>query len=198
VHSSGAYALSQAGQLEQLSRFRPEAIARVIRGIARHFDALVLDGLRDFEDPAIYALDLADRVLLVVTEDVPSVRGAVRCLDIFRRIGFPDSRLTLVVNRHRPGAPVQPAAIAEALRLPVAATIANEFEVVEQAINDGVALADVAPRAKVTRDLESLAVRLLQEASGGPAIGAAPAPSAQAAGGVSGFFGKLLGKGAGK
>jgi pilus assembly protein CpaE len=160
VHRSGAYALAQAGRLEQLSAVRPERIAALLTRLSRQFDIVVLDGLRDFGDLALAALDHADRVVLCLTEDVPAVRGAARCLEIFRRLGFGDDRLALVVNRHRRRAPLGPAAIADAVGLPVFATIASDFPRVESALHGGVPVDQHAPHAQVTRDLESLAMRL--------------------------------------
>jgi pilus assembly protein CpaE len=185
-HGTGAYALSQVGRLDQLAGLRPEALVPVLSGLRQHFDAVVLDGLRDFGDVSLAALDLADRIVMVVTEDVPSARGAARCMEIFRQLGYPDERVALVVNRHRNRAAVQPQAIAEALNLPLTAAIENDFQVVEKAVNDGVTLEMVAPRAKVTRDIAMLAAHL---------HGAVPVPleAGDADPNKNGLLGRLFG-----
>ena len=170
LHRSGAYALAQAGRLEQLDGLRADRIPPLVAGMAGHFDAIVVDGLRDFGDMALGALDMATTIVMVVTEDVPAVRGAARCLDIFRRLGYPDGKYALVVNRHRKNAPLQPDAIAQALHLPVFATVSNDFEIVERAVNDGSPLAELAPRARVTRDLDSLANALIAGTSVTPPV----------------------------
>jgi pilus assembly protein CpaE len=48
-------------------------------------------------------------------------------------------------------------AVADTVGLPVAATVANDYPSVVKALNKGVLLAQQAPRAPVTRELDALA-----------------------------------------
>ena len=41
----------------------------------------------------------SDRVVVVITQDVPSVRNAQRCLELFRELGYPERQVHLILNR---------------------------------------------------------------------------------------------------
>ncbi|HJZ89097.1 MAG TPA: pilus assembly protein CpaE [Polyangia bacterium] len=186
AHASGLYALSQVGSLSQLEALRPEAVAKLLVVLSRHFDAVLVDGVRDFSDLVLPALDVAARIVMVLSADVPAVRAAARCVDVFRELGYADDKLFVVVNRQRRQAAVQPAVIASKLGLPVHATVTNDFPVVARALDLGALLAERAPRARVTRDVDRLASGLREA----PATIRAPVP--QPAGtGRRGFWRRL-------
>src|SRR5262249_49322473 len=133
-----------------------ERVGPLLITLARHFDAVIVDGVRDFGDLALSALDIASRIVLTLTADVAAVRSAARCLEVFRELGYSDEKLFVVVNRHHRGAMVERQAVARRLGLPVQATIANDFRVVSRALDFGKVLAEAAPRARVTRDVERM------------------------------------------
>ena len=87
-HASGVWVLSQAEKAGPGESIDPRKRHPVLRFLRQHYDELVVDGLRDFGDVSLAALDLADRILLVVTQEVPAVRNARRCVDIFRQLGY--------------------------------------------------------------------------------------------------------------
>ena len=78
AHPSGIYVLSQASNFMQLEGLQPERIETLLNVLARHFEAVIVDGVRDFGDLALPALDCASQILMVLTADVPAVRAARR------------------------------------------------------------------------------------------------------------------------
>jgi len=85
------------------------------------------------------------------------VRSTKRCLELFRQLGYPDVKLKLVVNRYQRNSDITAAVIADAVGLPVAHVLANDFASASGAINKGVMLHEEAPKSSLTRDIEALA-----------------------------------------
>lgn len=155
-HASGVHVLAQSHRMEDAEHVDARAVAGVLEFLRGHYDAVVVDGLRTFDDLALAALDAASVVLLVVTQEVPAVRRARRCVEILRHLGH-ERRLKLVLNRHQKSAEVAADAVADTIGIPVSATVGNDYPSVVRAVNKGVLLAQQAPRAQVTRDIEGLA-----------------------------------------
>jgi pilus assembly protein CpaE len=168
--ASGIHVLAQTHRIEESDRVSPAALSTVLSLLRQHYGAVVLDGLRSFDEVSLAAVDASDQILLVVTQEVPAVRDARRCTDLFRRLGA-ESKLKLVVNRFRNGHEINPEVVAETVGLPVAATVANDYPAVIRAVNRGQMLLDDAPRAPVTKDVEKL-VRVVGHV---PSPDAAPA-----------------------
>ncbi|WP_242395678.1 AAA family ATPase [Anaeromyxobacter oryzisoli] len=181
-HGSGVRVLT-AGPPEQAERLEAATVAAALGFLRQHFGAVMVDGLRGLDDLALAAVEASDRILLVLTQEIPAVRDARRCVDLLRRLGCED-KVTVVVNRHRKGQQIDDAVIADTVGLPVGAVIANDYPAVIQAVNRGAFVADDAPRAQVTRDLAALAETLVPAMPGAARAGPAARP---------GLIGRLLG-----
>jgi pilus assembly protein CpaE len=155
-HASGVHVLAQSHRMEDAEQLDARAISSLLEFLREHYEAVVVDGLRTFDDHGLAALDAASTILVVVTQEVPAVRRARRCVDVLRSLGH-ERLVKLVVNRCQKSAEVPVEAVADTIGLPVAATLANDYPAVVRALNKGVLLAEQAPRAQVTRDVDVLA-----------------------------------------
>src|SRR5207237_1438484 len=127
-HRSGIYALAQADRVEEGDRVSAEGLGRLVSRLKRHFDFVILDGVRGFDEVALQALDASDRLFLLVTQDVPSVKNGRRCLELFARLGYDRRQPRLLVNRVlKKSPPVELAAIAEHLGMEVSGQVANDY-----------------------------------------------------------------------
>ncbi|HSM91629.1 MAG TPA: P-loop NTPase [Anaeromyxobacteraceae bacterium] len=156
-HSSGVWVLSQSEKVVEAERLGAEGVARVLRFLRHHYDHVVLDGLRGFGDLALASLDLADRIVLLVTQEVPAVRAAQRRVELLRQLGYDASRIVVAVNRYHRGASVSRQVIEETLQLPVAATIGNDFRTLTRAVNRGVLVWEESKRSPIAQDCEEFA-----------------------------------------
>jgi len=164
VHKSGLCVLSQTDQLEEAPELTAEDLAKIMGFLKQHFDFVVIDGLRDFRDLALTALDRSDAIVCTMTQDVPALKNANRCLQIFKRLGYPDDKVHLLINRYRAAGQLSNDAVADALSRRVSGTVANDFPAVIKCVNEGKLLRDVDPNSKVTKDIEEL-VGLFHEAA---------------------------------
>ena len=155
-HRSGIDVLAQCDKLEEADRVDPKLMHALLGFLRQHYDVVLVDGLRSFDELALATLDASDRVLLVFTQEVPAVRDAHRCVDLLRRLGHDDPKLKLVVNRYQKGAMVTKEIVAETTGLRVWATVANDYQAVARAVQRGALLVDEAPRAQITRDFQKL------------------------------------------
>ena len=152
-HSSGVYVMSQTDYLEEGRDLSAADAGVVLAFLRHHFDFVVIDGLRDFGEIALTALDKADHIILALTQDIPSLKNANRCLRLFARLGYDGNRLGLALNRFRGSAQLTPDAIADALGRKVNWTIANDFPSVIRAVNEGKLLIDVASSSRTAKDV---------------------------------------------
>ncbi len=155
-HNSGLCALTQAGHVEDLDDSLPGRIPALLDTLRAHFDYVVVDGVRDFGDAALPALEAATQIHLVITQDVPSVRRAARALTLMRRLGIPDGKLRLIVNRAVRGAAIDDAAIRRALGMELAARVRDDAKVAD-ALDAGALLIDLAKSRGIADDLAAVA-----------------------------------------
>jgi Flp pilus assembly CpaE family ATPase len=184
-HKSGALVLSQVGCLEELADLGPEKFPLLLERLEQRFDLVVVDGVRDFGDVSISALDLARSIVVVTTQDVPAVRGVSRRLQILRRLGYPLEKVQLVVNRHGRERAVPLHAIVEALGITPAFLVPDDPEVAEKAMTEGLTLEEANAEAAVAKEVEQLT----------RALGELPMPTTTH---KQGLWSRLMGKGKGQ
>jgi pilus assembly protein CpaE len=163
-HASGVRVLAQSGKVEEADHVRPLEVSQLLGFLRRHYDQVLVDGVRGFDEMSLAALDASQKIMVVLTQDVPAVRNAKRCLDLFRRLGYGDNKVSLLLNRFQKNPDITSRVIEETTGLPLAGTLSNDFHAAISAINRGMPLQSVAPRSRLTRDIEQL-VPLLVEAS---------------------------------
>ncbi len=162
IHPSGLCVLSQTDQLEGARDISAEEVSRVIDFLRQHFDFVVIDGLRDFREMALAGLDGADSVILTMTQDIPALKNANRCLQLFKRLGYADRKIKLLLNRYRRTNRLTVDAIADALGREVDATVANDYPSVIKAINQGELLVHLSSRSRVANDIKNLVTFFLE------------------------------------
>jgi pilus assembly protein CpaE len=156
-HSSGLHVLAQSDRVEEADHVTPEQVGQLLSFLKHNYDIIVVDGLRGFDEVALTALDASDQILLLVTQDIPAIKNARRCLDVFDRLGYQDKRIHVVVSRYEKGLnKLDVPTIVETLGRPVAAHVSNDPSTVMDGINRGALLSEVSPRARVTEDIQSL------------------------------------------
>lgn len=132
----------------------PARVAAAVGAARRGADDVIVD-LHPSYSPLNRALfDQADRILLPVTPDVPSIRAAVQLRDVADQLGLAD-RLAMVVNRADSG--VRVADVEAVVGMPAWATIRSAGTLFVRAANEGRTVIELAPRSKVADDVAALA-----------------------------------------
>ncbi|WP_394821740.1 CpaE family protein [Pendulispora albinea] len=161
-HASGPFVVAQADALAQEDGepVAPAQITALLQLAARHFDWVVCDGLRGFDESSVAVLDASNHVELVLTQDVIALRNAKYRLDLLQRLGYEKDKVGLVINRYHPRGSIDPGSMAENLGFEVRSTIADDPGAASAAMNRGIPLAEVAPRSKAVSDMTAFAARL--------------------------------------
>ncbi len=161
----GVWALPTGESPEHDELFDSTAIASIITLLRMHFAVTVLDCEHHIAERTLTALDAADRVLLVTQLTVPALRSAQRTLTICRRLGYDDTKLCVVVNRHQ-SADVLPVNDAEdLLQTPIFWKLPNDYRLSAEAMTKGVPVGLEDPQAKLSRSYAELAKKLRSGAS---------------------------------
>jgi pilus assembly protein CpaE len=166
-HKAGFHVLSQSSKIEDAEAVDAPALGQLLDFLRRHFRHVVIDGVRGFGELPLAALDASHRILVVVTQEIPAIRNARRCSELFHRLGFGDDRVRLVVNRHQKKARIPDDLLAQTAGLAIAARVSNDYPTVDRSIHAGDLVADGAARSQLARDLADLA-DLVSEPSPAP------------------------------
>ena len=132
----------------------------VVRQMKTAFNFTVLDCEHRLNDRTLAALDAADRIVLLTELKVPALRAAQRMIGVFRRLGYPNEKLGVVVNRYQSEDVVSPSEAAEVLKTEIFFRLPNDYPTCSRASTDGVPIAVIAPQSKLATAYRQLANRI--------------------------------------
>jgi pilus assembly protein CpaE len=135
----------------------PEEARRMLLALRRMRDVLVVDTRAARDDTTAAILDVADRVLLILTPEITSLRGARLFVEWSRQIGLSRERVIPVLNRTPLPGGLQRRDIASALGAPIQGTMPDEVKLVTYSINRGVPVVTSHQRSSLARQFTALA-----------------------------------------
>jgi pilus assembly protein CpaE len=128
-------------------------ILEVLRSFCSH---VVIDTPAQFNDVVLSVIEAADDIVVVAGMEIPNVKNTKLGLQTMQRLGIPDSKLCLLVNRYNSKVQLDAKEVERTLGLRARAHIPSDV-VIPQAVNRGVSVVLDAPRSDVTRAFEELA-----------------------------------------
>jgi pilus assembly protein CpaE len=161
-HDTGVFVLSGPERPEQTEVVKPAKVNEIITTLRDSFPFVVVDNGHGFSDVNLEVFDLADQIFVVVLLNLPSIRAAQRCLDVFRQLNYlrDQEKVRLIVNRYLPQKDIGIEQLEEALHYPVYWRIPNDYANMSDAINAGMPVAEIDAEAEVTRSYDQLAGEL--------------------------------------
>ena len=159
VHPSGLRVLLAPEDGEQEESVTAPVARRILGALKSNFDIVIVDVGCVVTEANAVAIDMADRVLMVATPDVPSLRAANRLLGLWNRLEIRGSKankgdeVSIVLNRAHRDSEVQPDLVKKVVEAPLAHTVVpSGFRDLEPAVNTGVPgrLADGSLRSALT------------------------------------------------
>lgn len=160
-HESGVDLLSAPHQPADFEAVGGDLLGRILSFLRRQYDYVLVDSPKTLNPATLAALDAADRVMLVTTPALPSLRNLTRCLPLLRQAkgGSPDDWARVVVNRHDSSELISLDQVEETTGYPVFQAVRNDYRTVMNAINKGTP-AVMEGDSDFAEDVRSLAVRL--------------------------------------
>lgn len=134
-----------------------EHVATVLGRLRARCDYVLVDTQSWFSARSVKVFGLADVVLVVANPELPTVRNAQHFLRALRRLGLPEERVQLVVNRADTGFGVSREDIERLIGMQALGAVPSDGRAVTTAANVGIPYLVEEPDRPVSRETEALA-----------------------------------------
>jgi pilus assembly protein CpaE len=161
VHPRGLHVLANAPDGSGNDALCPDAVRRITIISRIVFDHTMVAVDSRLSEEALTAMRLSDAVLMVVRPDVPALRRAQQASATAFERGVDRQRFKVVVNRWGQRGQLAKDQIESSLRIRPLEFIPDDPAHVNQAVNQGRLIHDLASRSKIVRGFEKLAASLL-------------------------------------
>jgi pilus assembly protein CpaE len=136
---TGIHILASPSRPEHGEKVNAEQFSRLLRYLRQLYAYVVVDTCTYLNDVTLAVLDVADSVVLVTTQDIPSIKNDRLFLDLLTTLSVPVDKIAFVMNKFdKRIAAITPEKVGENLKQEVLAVIPLDERTVIPAVNRGV------------------------------------------------------------
>jgi pilus assembly protein CpaE len=171
--ASGLHILAAPSRPEHAEKISSGQFAKVLEYLSQLYAYVVVDTASLLTDVTLAAIDISDLIVLVTTQDIPSIKNCRLFLDLLQTLGVERNRILFVMNRYDKRINITPERVAENLKQEVALTIPLDEATATKAVNRGIPFVLDNKSQPVSRGVfllaESVRGRVAAQESGGEA-----------------------------
>jgi pilus assembly protein CpaE len=137
-HASGVKILSCPQRPEYAESVNGEQFGKVLDYLRRLYSYIVIDAASSLTDVTLAALDTADVILLITTQDIPSIKNARLFLDLVDVLKISRRRVVFIMNKYDKRIGITADKISESFKQEILAVLPSDERVVIPSVNRGV------------------------------------------------------------
>lgn len=137
-HESGIRALLAPPRPEMADLIAPGVLNTILEELRNLYAYIVVDTPNTLSDVTLTALDTADRVVLITTPDIPSIKNAKLFFEVTEALEYSLAKTTLILNKADRSANIRAEDIQASIKHPVVAQVPLDERTATAAANQGV------------------------------------------------------------
>ncbi len=157
---SSLYVLSDPQNLTEAQAVKGSDITRLLNVAKDIFSYIIIDISTNFDEKTITTLDNSDLILLPMILNLPSIRNAQRCFEVFKKLNYHKDKIKIIANRVIENDEVKIEDVELALKQPVYFKIPNNYSAIIGAINKGYAVSEINQSSNISKSFRKLAALL--------------------------------------
>ena len=188
-HTTGFKVLPAPRDPSEADRIHPTDVTRVIEAARRRFEYVIVDTPGALTEAVLAAFDLSDRLYVMATLDLPSVRNMSVFLNTLEKLKIPSDNINLILNKAERDVGIELSDITSLFSQGFSSVLPYAREV-SKSVNLGMPILASSPNSEVASRLAAGLAPLLPETT--RARVAVPQVSATPARRRPGFFARLF------
>jgi len=136
--STGLHILSAPQKPEFAEKIKAEQVGKLLEFLKTMYAYIVVDTSSYINDVTLAVLDMCDAIILLTTQDIPSIKNNRLFLDLMLTLGISQEKVIFSMNRFDKRIAITPEKIGENLKLTISAVIPLDERIVIPSVNRGV------------------------------------------------------------
>jgi pilus assembly protein CpaE len=136
--ASGMHILAAPSRPEEAEKISGDQFIKMIEYLRQLYAYVIIDTTPMLTDITLGSIENSDLIILIATQDIPSIKNARLFLDLLLSLGVGRDRVAFVMNKLDKRIAITPERVGSNLKQPVTATIPLDEKSVIPAVNRGV------------------------------------------------------------
>lgn len=161
--NTNLYVLSDPNYIEQSECITPQKIEKLFSALKKVFPFIVVDLSSNIDENSLKILDISDLILFTTIVNIPAIRNAQRCLNLFKSRRYPQDKVKVVLNRYMENDEIKLEDIETTLGEKVYWKIPNNYFSIMEAINKGVTVSEVSTKSNIANSFRDFAGKIADD-----------------------------------
>ena len=165
VHSTSGLHIMSSPKLREINESSyGDSLSKILQYLQQMYHYIIIDTTPHLTDMVQTCLDVADFIVLVSTQDIPSIKNTNQFLSLADASGIGRDRILFVMNRYDRRIAISPERVGETLKQPVLVSIPFEDRIISNSVNRGIPFVTENKNLLASKAIHSLA-EIIQEKS---------------------------------
>lgn len=160
THETGVHVLPAPRDPAEADRIAPRDVTKVLEALRERFDYVIVDTPAQLSEVVLASFDLSERLFVMATLDLPSVRNMGVFLTTLEKLKVPADNISLIINKAERDVGIDIAQIQRLFPQGFMSVLPYAKEV-SRSINVGMPVLVSAPTAEISRRLAAGMAELL-------------------------------------
>lgn len=157
---SKLYVLSDPNYIEQSESITPQQIESLFKTLKKSFPYIVVDMSSNIDPNSLKILDCSDLILFTTIVNIPAIRNAQRCLNLFNSRRYPSDKVKIIINRFMENDNITIEDIETTLGEKIYWKIPNNYFSIMESINKGLTVSEVNTNSNIANSFRNLASKI--------------------------------------
>jgi pilus assembly protein CpaE len=136
--ATGVHVLASPSRPEEAEKVHAEQFTKLLQYLCHFYSYVIVDSSAHLTDITLAVFDIADIIVLIAMQDIPSIKNNRLFLDLIMTMGIPAEKIAFVMNKYDKRIAISPEKVGESLRQEVIAVIPLDERTVIPSVNRGV------------------------------------------------------------
>ena len=154
------YILADPSYIEQSESITPAMVTTLFAALKKVFSYIVIDMSSSIDPISLKILDSSDWILFTTIVNIPAIRNAQRCLNLFRSRKYPKDKVKIIINRYMDNDEINLEDIENTLGETIYWKIPNNYFTIMEAINKGETITEINAKSNIGNSFRDFATRV--------------------------------------
>jgi pilus assembly protein CpaE len=163
THFSGVKVLAAPIKPEYAEYITSNHVEKIINTLREYYHYIVIDTSASFHETVLTSLDMSDRILLVSTLDLPTIKNVKAGLDVMETLHYPKEKIHIVLNKASEQYGIKYKDFENTLRHPISAYIPEDSQTVITSANKGFPFVMTRTETKVAKAIMEICKNVISD-----------------------------------
>ena len=167
THFSGVKVLPAPIKPEYAEYITGNHVEKIINTLREAYHYIIIDTSASFHETVLTSLDMSDRILLVSTLDLPTIKNVKAGMDVMETLHYPAEKINIVLNKASEQYGIKYKDFENTLRQPIWSYVPEDNQTVITSANKGFPFVMTRAETKVAKAIMNIGKEITNDMDGG-------------------------------